>query len=93
VPTLSADVEYVAIPSPSDPVASSIFPSKNDTLPVGVRPVAVTFAVNVTVVPKGAGLGDEVRTVVVDTGVTVTLTAADVDAESVPDPEYVAVNE
>ena len=52
-------------PALSGPDPSEVHPSKNTTLPVGVPPVPVTVAVNVTVWPKADGFGAALIAVVV----------------------------
>ena len=44
----SVDVSRVALPAVSAPEPSEAVPSRNVTVPVGVPPVPVTVAVNVT---------------------------------------------
>lgn len=50
LPTTSAAVEMVAVPVASSvPLPMDVAPSRKVTVPVGVPPVPVTVAVNVTV--------------------------------------------
>jgi hypothetical protein len=67
VPTARDDVENVALPEFNVPVPRVVVvPLRKVTVPVGipVAPVpAATVAVNVTVWPSAAGLGEMVRVV------------------------------
>ena len=56
-PADRAEVEKVALPADTIPEPSSVAPSKNCTVPVGLVPV--TVAVNVTDCPNGLGLALE----------------------------------
>jgi hypothetical protein len=62
-------------------VASAVDPELNTTLPVGVGPLLVTFAVNVTLCPAKLGLIEEVTAMAEAAWFTVTVTPADVSAE------------
>lgn len=50
-------------PELSVPVPKTVVPSSNVTVPVGVPPVLLTVAVNVTDCPGAAGAAEEVRKV------------------------------
>lgn len=67
VPTVSVEVANVATWELFKvPVPKAVVPSLKVTVPVGkVEPVVVTVAVKVTETPENAGLGLEVRLVVV----------------------------
>jgi len=65
LPTARAEVVKVAVPADSVPVPSTLAPSRKLTLPVGVPPVPMTVAVNVTDCPERDGFGDDPRVVVV----------------------------
>jgi len=70
VPTVSEEVGKVATWEPatviSVPVPKAVVPSLKVTVPVGgFAPAVVTVAVKVTEAPKVAGLGLEMRVVVV----------------------------
>ena len=68
-PGVSADVVIVAEPPVTGTMPIETPLSKNSTLPTGVEESpAVTTAVKVTGEPSTDGLVDEVRVVVVDTG-------------------------
>jgi hypothetical protein len=88
-PTLSVDVDTLAIPLLSDcgdPIA--VVPSMKVTLPVGL-PVperGATIAANVTEVPGADGLELDVSEVVVARCVTVWVRAAEVDPAKLPSP-------
>jgi len=78
--TESAEVANVATPDPfSVPVPSVVTPSLNVTAPVGVPPVPVTVAVNVTDCPNTEGFCEDVSAVVV------ALTTASVGLAGCPD--------
>lgn len=67
VPTTSDAVEIEALPRASRvPPPMEVAPSKKSTVPVGVPPVPVTVAVNVTDCPAVEGLSEE-TTLVVET--------------------------
>ena len=53
----------VALPLLSVPVPSVVAPSLKVTVPVGVPPVEVTVAVNVTAAPNVEGFRDEANAV------------------------------
>jgi hypothetical protein len=59
-PVVSVVVENATVPPLRALVASSVAPSINFTLPVGVPPVDVTVAVNVTFWPWLDGFSEEV---------------------------------
>ena len=70
MPTVSEEVEKVATWEPDTvlrvPVPRAVVPSLKVTVPVGgFAPAVVTVAVKVTEAPKFAGLGLEMRVVVV----------------------------
>src|SRR5690349_5032960 len=93
-PTPREVVANVAWPAASSvPLPIWVAPSKNRTAPVGVPPVLVTDAVNVTDWPTEAGLADEATVVVVLAGFTVWFSAADPLPAKVALPLYVAVME
>ena len=88
---MSALVVTAACPFTRFPVPSSVAPSENVTVPVGVPIPAETVAVKLTLVPMSAGFGATTRSVVVGAAVTVWVTARlelDPKAES---PLYDAV--
>src|ERR1051326_2694554 len=92
---LSADVLKLALPPPlSVFVPSTVAPSLNVTVPVGV-PRAGTFAVTVTVKltawPEVDGLSDELTAVVVPPALTGWLMAAEGTALKFGSPLYVAL--
>jgi hypothetical protein len=70
----SADVVKVAWVPDNVPVPMAVPPSRKVTVPVGVPPVDVTVAVNVTDWPITDGFGEEVTVVVVSALFTVTWT-------------------
>ena len=64
--TVSVDVVKVALPEPSSvEVPRVVVPSLNVTVPVGVPPLEVTVAVNVTDWLKTEGLAEELTVVMV----------------------------
>jgi hypothetical protein len=74
-----------ATPFVSVPVPRVVVPSRNVTVPVGVPPLEVTFAVSVTAAAAAAGFGLADNVVVVATGAaafTASDTAVDVLASS-----------
>lgn len=74
----------VATPLVSVPVPRAVVPSRNVTVPAGVLPLEVTFAVSVTVAPAVAGFGLAVSVVVVAAAFTTSETPADVLAAKLP---------
>src|SRR5580700_8698444 len=82
VPTASADVLNVATPEPfSVAVPSTLVPSSNVTVPVGVPEpgaFAVTVVVKVIDWPKSDGFTEDETDVLLASSVTVWLTADDV---------------
>jgi hypothetical protein len=92
-PTASVDVANVATPELSVPVPSVVAPSRNVTVPVGVPPVPVTVAVNVTDWPAVEGLTEEVSVVVLAFVFTTWVTTEDVLAAKLESPPYCAVIE
>jgi hypothetical protein len=73
-----------------------VLPLLKVTVPVGTAvPVPFTVAVNVMLVPAVAVVADAVRDVVVATtaGLTVTVTALELEAASVVVPPYLAIKE
>ena len=58
-PALSVDVLKLALPLASVPVPSSVLPSLNFTVPVGVVVAEVTVAVNFTVCPALEGFTED----------------------------------
>jgi hypothetical protein len=85
-------VEYVATPEARATVPIDAAPSKNVALPPGVPARLETAAVNVTVVPNGAGLADELSRVVVSGKSTVIVTALEVAPRKSASPPKLAVN-
>ena len=84
--TESAAVANVATPDPfSVPVPRVVAPSLNVAVPVGVPPVPVTVAVNVTDCPKTEGFCEDVSVVVLG------LTTASVGLAGSPDTPVVKV--
>lgn len=80
MPIESEEVENVATPLPFKAlVPNEVVPSMNVTEPVGVPPVPVTVAVNVTDAPAAEGLAEETRA-----GVPGFNTVSDTDAEGIP---------
>src|SRR5262245_16259718 len=81
-------VVNLAVPSaPTGAVPRTTLPSLKVTMPVGAPApgaTAATVAVKVTAWPGTAGLTDEVRATVVDAGLTVTPTTAEVLAGKGP---------
>lgn len=65
VPTLNAEVLYVVCPPDRVPVPRVVDPSLNVTVPVGVPPIPLTWAVKVTDAPEVDGFSEEVTVVVV----------------------------
>lgn len=86
-----ANVAWPAASSVPLPICAA--PSKNRTAPVGVPPVLVTDAVNVTDWPTEAGLAEDATAVAVLAGLTVWFSAADPLPAKVALPLYVAVME
>lgn len=88
VPTLNDEVLYVACPLDKVPVPRVVEPSLNVTVPVGVPPLPLAWAVKVTDVPEVDGFNEEVTVVVVVviTAVTVCVRADAVEAEKVLSP-------
>jgi len=78
VPAVSVDVANVATPELRVPDPRVVAPSRNVTVPVGVPPVTVTVAVNVTDWPVVDGLTDEASTVVLALPLTTCVTTEDV---------------
>jgi hypothetical protein len=78
VPAVSVDVANVATPELRVPDPRVVAPSRNVTVPVGVPPVPVTVAVNVTDWPAVDGLTDEASTVVLGLPLTTCVTTEDV---------------
>src|SRR5205807_3291232 len=85
-PAVSAAVANVAWPELSVPVPSVVVPSLKVTVPVGVPPLPVTVAVNVTGWPAAEGLTLEVSVAVDATSVTVWVNAADALAANAASP-------
>lgn len=61
----------VALPDASVPEPSRVAPLKKFTVPVAVKGVAVTVAVNVTDWPKVEGFSEDANVVVVGTGLMI----------------------
>jgi hypothetical protein len=92
VPAVRADVLSAATPLPfRTPVPSVAAPSLNVTVPVGVPPVDVTVAVNVTDCPNVDAFGADVSVVVVVPLLTVCVSVVDVLLVKLPSPSYAAV--
>src|SRR5436309_3342136 len=72
VPADNAEVGNVATPELSALVASELVPSLNVTLPVGVGPLPLAVAVNVTDWPNTVGFVSEVSAVMEEALLTVT---------------------
>ena len=70
VPDGSTDVEIEALPPDKVAEPSVVEPYVKLTVPVGVIPLAVTVAVNATVVPLVEGFFDDAMVVVVVAGFT-----------------------
>lgn len=88
LPTTSADVESVALPvASSAPLPMEFAPSKKVTVPVGVPPVPVTEAVNVTICWAVDGLGAELTTVLVGVPITCWVKTAETLPEKLVSPE------
>lgn len=86
-PAVSADNASVACPALNVPLPMVLVPSRNFTVPLGVPPVPVTAAVNVTESPTVDGFSDDVRTVVVASPFTVCVKAAETLPPNVVSPE------
>ncbi len=78
-PKVKVEVVNVAVVPDRVPVPIVAPPSLNVTVPVGVPPLAVMVAVNVTLCPTVLGLREEVRAMVVVAWSTVCASAVDVD--------------
>ena len=86
-PTVRVEVEKVATPATSVPLPTCIVPSKNVTLPVGVRLLLpVIVAVNVTLWPAVAGFRLLVRVVAVVAALITSVNVLEVDAELLASP-------
>jgi len=71
-------VENVALPLASVPVPTVVVPSLKATVPLGVPPVEVTVAVNVTAPPNGDGFSDDATAVELAACFTICVSAAEV---------------
>ena len=68
MPMISVEVVNVAPPPLSAEVPSTVVPSRNVTVPVGVPVVdELTVAVKVTDCPRSEGFAEDIRTVLVST--------------------------
>jgi hypothetical protein len=83
-PTLSEEVENVAVPLLIVAVPSVVLPSRKVTVPVAVA--GVTVAVSVTDCPKVEGFAEEASAVVV-TALTVCVSAPEVLGANAASPE------
>src|SRR5215472_8610930 len=76
LPTVRAEVVYVAMPVATVPEPSWVVPSQKVTVPVGVPAGELTAAVKVTAWPVPAGFCDDVTATVGVAGLTVSVTEA-----------------
>ena len=83
-------VKIATPPAFSVAVPSVAVPLRKVTVPAGVPRVAVTVAVSVSVWPTVSEVGAALRVVVVS-GVTVTVTGAELDAAKLVSPGYEAM--
>ncbi len=92
VPSGNADVLKVACPLDNGTVLPRFEPSDlNCTLPVGVPPLELTVAVNMTVCPSGITVDDDVSSTVESAAVTTCEMMADVLIVKPPSPLSVPV--
>jgi hypothetical protein len=80
VPTVSKEEVVAAVPPLRATVASVVDPEVKVTLPVGVGPSLVTFAVSVTLCPAKLGFAEELTAVPEAAWFTVTAIPAEVSA-------------
>lgn len=88
MPATNAAVEREACPVPfSVPLPMELVPSRKTTVPVGVPPVPVTVAVNVTDCPAVEGLSEETTLVLEGCPTTVCVTTAEMLPAEFASPE------
>ena len=95
-PTGSFEVVNVATPPVSSFEPTDVVPLRNTTVPVGTGTpgsTGPTIALNVTNSPATLDATSTLNEVVVVAFATVSVTAVDVDGNTVADPPYVAVND
>jgi hypothetical protein len=93
VPATSAEVEREACPAFNVPLPIEVAPSRKITVPVGVPPVPVTVAVNVTVCPAVDGFTEEITVVLEVRPWTTCVNTSEMLLEEFASPEYNAVME